>query len=139
MQGPDVDGLGVGGVSVNSSPPQNQVSHSEKEISGGGKVSAPSSSSSDIGLAGGISALTKWVNRIAVVLFVTLCAAFGMLLIILPWTPKWTDNYLLISYPALRDFLENGFVRGMCTGLGAIDVWIGFREAMQYDEKVTRV
>jgi hypothetical protein len=71
-------------------------------------------------------------------LFVSICAVFGVLLVILPWTQKWTDNYMLISHPALRGFLENGFVRGMCTGLGALDIWIGFWEAMHYHERETQ-
>jgi hypothetical protein len=75
-----------------------------------------------------------WANRTAVMSFVSLCAIFGILLVILPWSPKWTDNYLLISYPALRDFIENGFVRGMCSGLGALDIWIGFWQATHYQE-----
>lgn len=83
------------------------------------------------------SGLARWMHRIGMLLFVSLCAVFGVLLAILPWTPKWTDNYILISYPALRGLVENGFVRGMCTGLGALDIWIGFWEAMHYHERET--
>ncbi len=79
------------------------------------------------------------MNRLAMILFVSLCAIFGVLLVILPWTPKWTDNYIMISYPGLRDFLENAFVRGMCTGLGALDIWIGFSEATHYHEAEDQV
>ncbi|HEV7220156.1 MAG TPA: hypothetical protein VGN39_14890 [Terriglobales bacterium] len=82
--------------------------------------------------------MERWVNRIAMVLFVSLCAVFGALLVMLPWSPKWTDNYVLISYPGLRDFIENGFVRGMCTGLGVLDMWIGFSEATHYHETENR-
>jgi hypothetical protein len=81
------------------------------------------------------SALGRWTHRIAVLFYVSICAVFGVLLVILPWTPKWTDNYILVSYPVLRGFLENGFVRGVCTGLGAVDIWFGFSEAMHYHEK----
>jgi hypothetical protein len=80
------------------------------------------------------SVLRRWAHRIGMLVFVSVCAVFGVLLVILPWTPKWTDNYILISHPALRGLLENGFVRGMCTGLGALDIWIGFWEAMHYHE-----
>ncbi len=82
--------------------------------------------------------LRRWAIRLGMLLFVSVCAVFGVLLVILPWTPKWTDNYVLISHPALRGLLENGFVRGMCTGLGALDIWIGFWEAMHYHERETR-
>ena len=58
----------------------------------------------------------------------------GVLLIILPWTPEWTDNYLLLSFPALRSVISNGFFRGLCSGLGLLDIWIGFWEAFHYHE-----
>ena len=76
-----------------------------------------------------------WLLRIRALLFVTVCATFGVLLIILPWTPKWTDNPLLISMPDLRPILSNGFVRGLCSGLGVLDLWLGFWEAIYYHEK----
>ena len=72
--------------------------------------------------------------RIRALLFVTVCATFGVLLIILPWTPKWTDNPLLLSMPGLRPIVSNGFVRGLCSGLGLLDIWIGFSEAIHYHE-----
>jgi hypothetical protein len=76
-----------------------------------------------------------WLLRIRALLFVTVCATFGVLLIILPWTSKWTDNTLLLSWPELRGFLSNGFVRGFCSGLGILDLWLGFWEAIYYHEK----
>jgi len=75
-----------------------------------------------------------WLLRIRALLFVTVCATFGVLLIILPWTSKWTDNTLLLSWPELRGFLSNGFVRGLCSGLGILDLWLGFWEAIYYHE-----
>jgi hypothetical protein len=79
-------------------------------------------------------ALQLWMHRISVFLFVLISAVAGVLLIILPWTPDWTDNYLLLSFPALRDVVSNGFFRGLCSGLGLLDIWIGFWEALHYHE-----
>jgi hypothetical protein len=79
-------------------------------------------------------ALQLWLHRISVFLFVLISAVAGVLLIILPWTPEWTDNYLLLSFPALRDVVSNGFFRGFCSGLGLLDIWIGFWEALHYHE-----
>ena len=76
-----------------------------------------------------------WMHRISVFLFVLISAVAGVLLIILPWTPEWTDNYLLLSFPALRDVVSNGFFRGICSGLGLLDIWIGFWEALHYHEE----
>jgi len=78
--------------------------------------------------------LQVWMHRISVFLFVLISAIAGVLLIILPWTPEWTDNYLLLSFPALRTVVSNGFFRGLCSGLGLLDIWIGFWEALHYHE-----
>jgi hypothetical protein len=75
-----------------------------------------------------------WMHRISVFLFVLISAVAGVLLIILPWTPEWTDNYLLLSFPGLRSLVSNGFFRGFCSGLGLLDIWIGFWEALHYHE-----
>ena len=81
------------------------------------------------------SPVQVWMHRISVFLFVLISAVAGVLLIILPWTPEWTDNYLLLSFPALRSVVSNGFFRGLCSGLGLLDIWIGFWEALHYHEQ----
>jgi hypothetical protein len=75
-----------------------------------------------------------WLRRVGVLLFVFLCATIGVMLMILPWRPEWTDNHLLTPYPWLREIFASGFTRGVCTGLGVLNVWIGFWEAIQYRE-----
>jgi hypothetical protein len=75
-----------------------------------------------------------WLHRITVLLFVFVCAAAGVLLIILPWSPQWTDNRLLLGNPTLQMAVGNGFVRGLVSGLGVLDIWIGFWEAVHYRE-----
>ena len=75
-----------------------------------------------------------WLHRITVLMFVFVCAVVGVLLVILPWRPEWTDNRFLLLYPGLRAFVANGFVRGLCSGLGLLDIWIGFWEAIHYHE-----
>jgi hypothetical protein len=82
----------------------------------------------------GYSRFDLWLHRLTVLLFVFVCAVVGVLLVIIPWRPEWTDNRLLLVYPALRTFITNGFVRGVCSGLGMLDIWIGFWEAIHYHE-----
>ena len=76
-----------------------------------------------------------WLHRTSVFLFVLISAVAGVLLVILPWTPEWTDNYLLLAYPWLRPLISTGFFRGVCSGLGLLDIWIGFWEALHYHER----
>jgi hypothetical protein len=80
------------------------------------------------------SGLQLWLHRTSVFLFVLISAIAGVLLLILPWTPEWTDNYLLLTYPWLRTLISTGFFRGLCSGLGLLDIWIGFWEALHYHD-----
>lgn len=79
------------------------------------------------------SAAHLWLRRLGVLLFVFLCATIGVMLMILPWRPEWTDNHLLVN-PTLLAIFSSGFTRGVCTGLGVLSVWIGFQEAIRYQE-----
>jgi hypothetical protein len=80
------------------------------------------------------SALRLWLRRVGVLLFVFLCATLGVMLMIVPWRPEWSDNPLIVPYPALRDWVGSGFTRGVVTGLGLVNVWLGFWEALRYRE-----
>ena len=81
-----------------------------------------------------LSAARLWLRRLGVLLFVFLCATVGVMLIMLPWRPEWTENHLLVGYPTMQAIFSSGFVRGLCTGLGFLNVWIGFQEALRYHE-----
>jgi len=81
------------------------------------------------------SAARLWLRRFGVLLFVFLCATLGVMLMILPWRPEWSDNPLLLPYPTLRAVMASGFARGVSTGLGVLNVWIGFWEAIRYREE----
>lgn len=81
-----------------------------------------------------LSGLRLWAHRLGVLLFVFFCAVLGVVLVVFPWRDEWTSNSLLVGYPLLQDFLANGFVRGLCSGLGLLDIWIGFSEAVHYRE-----
>jgi hypothetical protein len=85
--------------------------------------------------AEGHGRLTVWAHRLSILSFVFLCAVVGVLLVILPWRPEWTENHLLAGSPQFQAFLSQGFVRGLCSGLGVLDIWIGFWEAVHYHEE----
>jgi len=75
-----------------------------------------------------------WMQRIWLAVFVLFCLEVGIILTVLPWTRIWADNSLLLGYPQLREFLMQGFVRGVVTGLGLVDIWMGVAEAVRYRE-----
>ena len=79
----------------------------------------------------GIVAMAAGAVALLALLF---CAILGVILIIFPWRDEWTTNRLLLGYPGVQDWLASGFVRGLCSGLGVLDIWIGFWEAIHYHE-----
>jgi len=80
------------------------------------------------------SAGRLWAHRFAVLLFVFFCATLGVILVVYPWSDDWVNNRLLFGHPDLQQFIAHGFVRGLCSGLGLLDIWIGFWEAVHYYE-----
>ncbi len=79
--------------------------------------------------------LPLWMQRIFLVIFVLLCIEIGLVLVAVPWTSAWNDNGLLINFPNLKSFLRLGFVRGIVSGIGILDVWIGIWEAVHYKDR----
>jgi hypothetical protein len=75
-----------------------------------------------------------WIQRIWLVVFVLFCLEVGIILTALPWTRIWTENSLLLGYPQVREFLMQNFVRGLVSGLGLVDIWMGVAEAVRYRE-----
>lgn len=75
-----------------------------------------------------------WARRLGLLVFVLICLELGIALIVLPWTHIWTDNNLLLSYPTVRFWAANTFVRGAFSGLGLIDIWMGIWEVVRYRE-----
>jgi hypothetical protein len=74
-----------------------------------------------------------WLQRLSLVVLVLFCLYLGVLVAILPWwTRIWDQNLFINSHPALAAVLHNGAVRGLITGLGLVDIWIGLSEAIHY-------
>jgi hypothetical protein len=76
-----------------------------------------------------------WMQRFFLVSTVIFCLWVGLVLCVLPWLPAWTENALVSDYPTLRWFLGTGFIRGLATGLGLLDLWIGISEAVHYRDR----
>ena len=52
----------------------------------------------------------------------------GLLLVLVPWSGFWDSNYFAAAYPALRGILNNNYVRGAVSGLGIVNLLVGFGE-----------
>lgn len=75
-----------------------------------------------------------WIQRLKLGIDVVFFIELGMILVVIPWTPVWTQNSLLTGYPALKMITDHGFVRGAVSGLGLINIWIGISDAVRYKE-----
>jgi hypothetical protein len=74
-----------------------------------------------------------WLQRSALVLLVVTCIYIGLILAVLPWLPYWQENRFLALLPERWvAWLQQGSVRGVVSGLGLLDIWIGLSEAVHW-------
>jgi len=74
-----------------------------------------------------------WLQRLSLFVLVLFCVYLGVLVMVLPWwTRIWDHNMFIQARPRLAAVLYNGAVRGMISGLGLLDIWIGISEAVHY-------
>jgi hypothetical protein len=73
-----------------------------------------------------------WTQRLLLVIEVAIAVWAGMLVMALPWTRLWTQNPLLAGWPTLKFVLNQNFVRGLISGVGLVDVWMGVSDAVHY-------
>ncbi len=55
------------------------------------------------------------------VVLILIWLELGLILILLPWTAFWDNNYFLDRYPILIPVLLNPYLRGAISGLGLMD------------------
>jgi hypothetical protein len=71
--------------------------------------------------------IPRWVLVIEITLFVILRLYVGALVVLLPWRSIWTTNAWINNWPTVASFIAQGWVRGLVSGLGLLNIWIAFR------------
>lgn len=105
-----------------STPPPGRQVAAPSETTGGPVAAQSSSRTAPI-----------WLQRLSLFVLVLFCVYLGVLVMVLPWwTRIWDHNAYIQARPALAAILRNGAVRGIISGLGLLDVWIGISEAVNY-------
>ena len=56
----------------------------------------------------------------------------GLVLVFIPWSIYWEQNYFVQSLPLVQAVLTNDFVRGAVTGLGVLNLLAGVREIWSF-------
>jgi hypothetical protein len=62
------------------------------------------------------------------VIFVAYFLEVGLLLVLVPWTAFWERNYFAVSSPLFQELLRNNYLRGAVSGLGLVNLLMGFNE-----------
>jgi hypothetical protein len=73
-----------------------------------------------------------WAQRLLLAVEVAIAFWTGILVLVLPWTRLWTENPLLAAWPNVKYFCDLAFVRGMISGIGLLDLWMGASDAVHY-------
>ena len=70
----------------------------------------------------------RWYHKVTALLFIVFCLEIGVILLVLPWSEYWNNNFFSNRTQALRDFWDNAYVRGAVSGLGIVNIFISFTE-----------
>jgi hypothetical protein len=76
--------------------------------------------------------IPRWLERSELFLRVLLRMYIGLAVSVAPWWPLfWDQNPLFVQFPTLSIYAANGAVRGIVSGLGLLNLWIAFRDAIR--------
>lgn len=68
------------------------------------------------------------VIRIIIILF---CVEVGLILLLLPWSLLWDNNFFFSLAPEWNRVWLNFYTRGAISGLGIVNLWIAATEALR--------
>jgi hypothetical protein len=77
--------------------------------------------------------IPRWLERAELFLRVLLRMYIGLAVCYAPWSKSfWDQNPLFVQFPVLGIYAANGAVRGLVSGLGLLNLWIAFYDALHY-------
>jgi hypothetical protein len=77
--------------------------------------------------------IPRWLERGELFLRVLLRMYIGLAVCYAPWSHMfWDQNPLFLRFPTLAIYAANGAVRGLISGLGLLNLWIAFRDAVRH-------
>ena len=81
--------------------------------------------------AGGSSAEPSGANRVIRIIAILFCVEIGLILLLLPWTLLWDNNFFFSLAPQWNHVWLSFYARGAVSGLGVINLWIAAAEALR--------
>jgi hypothetical protein len=77
--------------------------------------------------------IPRWLERAELFLRVLLRMYIGLAVCYAPWSHMfWDQNPLFVQFPTLSIYAANGAVRGLVSGLGLLNLWIAFHDALRH-------
>lgn len=74
----------------------------------------------------------RWYHKVAAVIFIVFCLEIGVVLLVLPWSEYWDNNFFanFLTSWALEwtELWRNAYFRGAVSGLGIINIVISVSE-----------
>ena len=99
-------------------------------------VPTPVSPRSEAGLATsnhGPQRIPRWLERAELFLRVLLRMYIGLAVCYAPWSRLfWDQNPIFLQFPTLSIYAAHGAVRGLISGLGLLNLWIAFLDAIRH-------
>ena len=73
-----------------------------------------------------------WLRQLERVMRVLVRLYLGLLVCFAPWYPQaWDNNPLFSQPPSLLHFISQGYVRGLVSGLGLLNIWFALSDALR--------
>jgi len=77
--------------------------------------------------------IPRWLERAELFLRVILRMYIGLAVCYAPWSRLfWDQNPIFLQFPTLSIYAANGAVRGLVSGLGLLNLWIAFHDAIRH-------
>ena len=67
--------------------------------------------------------------RVEAIIRIVVRLYLGLLVLVLPWLAFWTQNNLFTYDPVLLSLASSGFVRGVVSGLGLLNIGLAVLDA----------
>jgi hypothetical protein len=81
----------------------------------------------------GSQRIPRWLERAELFLRVLLRLYIGLAVCLAPWFRAfWDQNPIFVQFPTIGAYAANGAVRGIISGLGLLNLWIAFRDAIRH-------
>jgi hypothetical protein len=77
--------------------------------------------------------IPRWLERAELFLRVLLRMYIGLAVCYAPWSKLfWDQNPIFLQFPTLSVYAAHGAVRGLVSGLGLLNLWIAFHDAIRH-------